>query len=268
MIVSCHISYIVKIIFRFTFVFLLLLPLVSCGSTQQAVIHNVFSAGDFPALRSGWLEQDDILKSLVKMELTTVNGYYPIKAALMIKRPSYIRLEFIPVIGVPDFLLVSTPEKMNIFIPSKGELYSGRPTVSNLKKFLPWPIEIEDMVMIFTGIPPAFQEKNISYRGFQEKNLLLLEMKAPSGCSQMIWMSGDNKLIKIIRKNDVGEEIYTVKYIYGDDARTIPEKITISMADGKTLLSVDYADVEIEKLADLSIFRLAVPADIKEIPLE
>jgi outer membrane lipoprotein-sorting protein len=241
---------------------------MSCRFKKQEVIYNNFSAADLPASTSGWLNQNDILKSLIKIELTTADGYYPAKAALIMKRPSYIRLEFLPVIGVPDFLLVSTPEKMNIFIPSKKELYSGRPTSSNLKKFLPWPLEIEDMVMIFTGTPPAFKEKNISYKGFQEGNLFLLEMNAPSGCSQIVWISGGNKIIEIIRKNDIGEKLYTVKYIYNDDASTIPEKITISMADGETSLSVKYSDVEIEKSADLSVFSLAVPADVKEIPLE
>jgi outer membrane lipoprotein-sorting protein len=266
MMISCRISKLTKKFLPFAVV--LLLPLISCGLNKQTVIYNHFSAGDFSASTSGWLDQDDILMSFVKIELTTADGYYPAKAALIMKRPSYIRMEFLPVIGVPDFLLVSTPEKMSIFIPSKRELYSGLPTGSNLKKFLPWPIEIEDMVMIFTGKPPDFKEKNVSYQGFQEDNLFLLEMKAPSGCSQIIWMQGENRLLKMIRKNERGEEVYTVKYIYDHDESAVPGKITISMADGTTSLSVKYSDVKIEKSADLSVFSLAVPADVKEIPLE
>jgi hypothetical protein len=267
MTVSCHISNLAKKISLYSALWLLLLPLISCGVKKQEIIYNSISAGDMRALCSGWLDQDDILKALVKIDFITADGYYPAKAALIVKRPSYLRLELLPVIGVPDFVLASTPEKMSIFIPSKKELYSGLPTGSNLKRFLPWPIEIEDMVMIFTGTFPSFKEKNVSYQSFQEKNLWRLEMKVPSGRSQIGWMQGENKLHKIILKNENGEDVYTVKYIY-DDARSVPEKITISMADGKTSLSVEYSDVEIEKSTDLSVFNLVIPADVKEIPLE
>jgi len=268
MMVSCPISNLAKKPFPFMAIFLLLLPLLSCCLNKQAVIYNNSSAGNFPASTSGWLGQDDVLKSLVKIEFITADGYYPVKAALIIKRPSYLRLELLPVIGVPDFLLAATPKKMSIFIPSKGELYSGLPIGSNLKKFLPWPIEIEDMVMIFTGTFPVFKEKDISYQGFQEENLWRLEIKAPTGRSQVVWMQENNTLLKMVRKDETGKEVYTVKYVYDDNASAIPGKITISMADGTTSLSVKYSDVKIEKSADLSIFNLVIPDNVKEFLLE
>lgn len=268
MTVSCHISNLAKKISLFTALSLFWLPLMSCGLVKQDVIYNNYSAGALRDSTSGWLEPDDVLKALVKIELATADGYYPAKAALIIKRPSYLRLELLPVIGVPDFLLASTPEKMSIFIPSKKELYSGLPTTSNLKKFLPWPIDIGDIVMIFTGTFPALKGKNISYHKFQEGSIWRLEMKSSSGCSQTVWMRSDNKLLKIIRKNEFGEDIYTVKYIYDEDAGAVLPQITILMADGITSLSVKYSDAEIEKTADLSVFHLEIPADIKEIPLE
>ncbi len=250
----------------FVLAVLLLLPsLMACGFKKQEVIYKNFSTEDSA---SGWLDQDDILQALVKIELTTADGYYPVKAALIIKKPSYLRLELIPVIGTPDFLLVSTPEKMSIFIPSKGELYSGLPTDTNLKKFLSWPIEIEEMVMIFTGTLPPLKEKNVSYQGFQEGDLWRMEIKAPSGCSQTVWMQEKNKLFKMIRKNKRGENIYTVKYAYDYSESVVPVKITINMADGTTSLSIKYSDVKIEKSVDLSVFNLVIPADVKEIPLE
>ena len=267
MTVSYPFANLAKKISLFTAIMLFVWPLISCGLKKQEMIYNNFSAGDFPASTSGWLDQNDIFKALVKIEFITTDGYYPAKAALIMKRPSYLRLELLPVIGVPDFLLVSTPERMSIFIPSKKELYSGLPTGSNLKKFLPWPIEIEDMVMIFTGAMPSFKEEKISYQGFQEKNFWRLEMKAPSGCSQIVWMREKNKLFKIVRKDENGGEIYTVNYSY-DDGSDVPGKITISMADGTTSLSVKYSDMEIEKSVDLSVFNLAIPAGVKEIPLE
>ena len=247
---------------------LLLLSFLAGGCIEQAVIYPKFSSEKNPESITGPIAEDDVLSAIVRIDLTTPDGYYPTKAALIIKKPSYLRLEMLPVIGTPDFFLAASPEKMSIFIPSKGKFYYGQPTGVNLGKFLPWQFNIEDIVMIFAGTYPSLGEKNISYQIYREKNLLRMEMKAQSGCSQIVWLGGNNRLFKIVRNDETGKEAYTVVYIYDDTQSPIPGKITISMADGKTSLSVKFSDIKIEKATDLSIFDLPVPANIKPILLK
>jgi hypothetical protein len=93
-------------------------------------------------------------------------------------------------------------------------------------------------------------------------------MNAPSGSSQIIWVGENNKLLKLVRKDQTGEELYNVKYAYDNERSNFPEKITINMADESAYLSVKYSDVKIEKAKDLSIFDLAIPENAKEIILE
>jgi hypothetical protein len=156
---------------------------------------------------------------------------------------------------------------MSIFIPSKEKFYYGKPTAANLGQFLPWQFDIEDIVMIFAGTYPSWKEKNIAYQSYQENNLLRVEMKAPSGCSQTVWIGENGRLLKLVRNDKTGKALYTVKYTYGKAHVSIPEKINISMADGVTSLSVKYSDVSIEKANDLSIFDIVVPDNVKIIPL-
>jgi hypothetical protein len=255
-----------KNIFFLTFLFLL--PLLSCGFKKPAIIHSENSTIEMKESAFRSMGENDIFSALALIEVQTREDFYPVKAALVVKRPSYLRMELLSLIGVPDFLLTVSPEAMKIFIPSKQEFYSGRPTVSNLEKFLPWAIDIEDMVMILTGTYPFLKEKHISYQTRLENNLLRVEMNAPSGASQIIWLGENNKLLRMIRKDDTGEELYNVKYTYNDVRSDFPEKIIINSADETTLLSVKYSDVKIEKSNDLSVFDLAVPVDVKEIILE
>jgi hypothetical protein len=261
-------SPITKIIFNVIGIFLLLLPLLACSLKKPTIVNSEFSTGEFKTLVFGSIKEDEIFSALAQIDVVTHNGYYPVKAALIIKRPSYLRMELLPIIGVPDFFLTASPEMMKIFIPSKGEFYSGRPTVSNLKKFLPWPMEIEDVIMIFTGTYPSLKEDDISYQRRREDNLVRVEMNAPSGSSQIIWVGENNKLLKLVRKDETGEELYNVKYIYDDDLTDFPKKIKINIADETISLSVKYSDVKVEKAADLSVFDLAIPANVKEIILE
>lgn len=260
---------VIKISFSHTVKILLLLSFLASGCALQAVVDHEYSSEKNPAAITGVISENEVLSAITQIDVITPDGYFPAKAALMIKKPSYLRLEILPVIGTPDFILAASPEKMSIFIPSKGKLYYGQPTGVNLRKFLPWQFNIEDIVMIFAGTYPLLKEKNISYQGYREKNILRIEMKAPSGCSQIVRMGANNKLLEIVRNDETGKKEYTVQYIY-DEAQgfSLPEKITIRMADSITSLSVKFLDVKIEKATDLSIFDFPVPPNINAILLD
>jgi outer membrane lipoprotein-sorting protein len=253
--------------FRSFWIFLFLLSLFSCGFKKPMIANPGFSSGDIKASTFCRMDENDVFSTLALIKFRSSQGLYSVKAAMIIKRPSYFRMELLPVIGAPDFFLTISPEKMKILIPSKGEFYSGRPTVENIKKFLPWAMAIEDMIMILTGMYPSFQEANVSYQTHREDKMVRLEMKAPSGCSQTIWFGENNKLLKIIRHDEIGEEIYHVHYTYNNDDSECPEDITIKMADGITSLSIKYSDIKIEQQTDLSVFNLAIPDNVKEFTL-
>jgi hypothetical protein len=249
-------------------IFLLLLGVLASGCLQQTVIYPDSQPEKILAAISSVVAEDDILSATARIDLVTLHGYYPARAALIIKKPSYLRLELLPVIGTPDFVLTASPDKMSIFLPSKGEFYRGLPTAVNLKRFLPWQFNIEDIVMIFSGTYPSLKEKIITYQSYQEKNLLRIEMKAQSGCSQIIWVGENNRLLKLVRNDEHGNEIYNVKYDHYGTKGSIAGEISISMADGVTSLSIKYLDIKIEKATDLSIFDLIVPASVKVIMLD
>ena len=247
---------------------LLLLSFIVSGCALPAVISPGSPSETIPVAITGTMDENDVLSAIVKIDIITPGHYYPVKAALMIKKPSYLRLEVLPLIGVPDFFLAASPEKMSIFIPSQGKFYYGQPTGANLRKFLPWQFNIEDIVMIFAGTYPPLGKNNITYRSYREENLLCMEMKASSGSSQIVWVGENNRLLKIVRKDETGKEAYTVQYSYHETQSLVPEKITIRMADGITSLSVKYSDVKIEQATDLSIFDLPVPANVTVLQLE
>jgi outer membrane lipoprotein-sorting protein len=249
-------------------ILLLLLTMLAGGCLQQIVVYPEYPPEKILAAISGAVAEDDILSATAQIDLVTNHGYQPARAALIIKKPSYLRLELIPVIGTPDFFLVASPEKMSIFIPSRGEFYRGLPTVANLERFLPWQFNIEDLVMIFSGTYPSLKEKVITYQSYQENNFHRIEMKAQSGCSQILWVGENNRLRKLVFNDEQGKEIYNVKYDHYGSSGSIAGEITISMADGITSLSIKYSDIKIEKATDLSIFDLPIPANVKVIMLD
>jgi hypothetical protein len=205
---------------------------------------------------------------MAQIDLVTPHGYNPLRVAIVMKKPSYLRLELLPIIGTPDFFLSSSPAEMCIFIPSRGEFYRGKPTAANLARFLPWQFNIEDIVMIFTGAYPSIIDGIIFYQSYQENNSLRIEMKSPSNKAQILWVGENNRLLKLASLNEFGQEIYHVNYEDYRPESPVPGKITINMADGITSISLRYTEIKIEKAADLSVFELPVPAGVKLILLD
>lgn len=243
-----------------------MLPLVSCGFNKPSIVYSdVSSSADSV---SGEWNAEDTFSALAKVSFVTPDGYYPAKVALVMKRPSHLRLEILSLIGSPDFYFVASAETMRVFVPSRMELYVGKPSRANLKKFLPWSAGIEDMVMMLTGTYPALQEENVSYQEYLEGNQRRIEMRAPSGEFQIVWRNKNDKLLKFARLNANNETLYTAEYSYKNEETVFPAKVVIHMNAGSTSLSVNYLDVKIEKTSDLSVFDLIVPEYVNEIIME
>lgn len=246
----------------------LLLGLSSCAFQQASVVaHDEYPVKSISSTCGG-LAEGDIFHALAKIDLKTIDASYQVRAALVLRRPGYVRLEVLPVIGNPDLLLTATPDAMTVFIPAKKELYRGRPTRSNLGKFLPWSMDIEDTVLVLTGTSPFCATEHLAGGVTPEGRLLRMTRTASSGDSHVIWVQKDSqKLMRLLRTDETGSEQYAVQYFYGSHSAS-PEKLLIRSADGSTSLTITYSDVRVEKTEDLSVFDLTVPSDIEQNILE
>lgn len=249
---------------QITIVFLL--SILVCGCAGTIGTGSGMPPASLTAV-SRVIQETDRIVAETRIELMTVQGQYPVRAALILQKPSYLRLEILPVIGTPDLFLTATSDDMRVYIPSRREFYSGKPSAENLERFLSWALNIEDVVMIFSGTYPPLTGKHISYESYAEGNLLRVDMKTSSGGAQMIWMEKDGRMARLVRHGSDGREVYQVQYEDYEPASPLAGRITIRMADQVTSVCVKFTDVRIEKATDLSIFKLPVPAGVKTINL-
>lgn len=244
-----------------------LLSLLICGCAGNVLV-GTGSSRDSSEIISRTIQKTDRLIATAQIDLTTAQGHYPVRAALILQRPSYLRLEMLPVIGTPDFYLAASPDQMNIFIPSRGEFYSGKPSAENLERFLPCPMSIEEMVMILSSAYPPPVEKNMAYDSYPEGSLVRIEMKTTSGPLQTIWMEKNGRVTKLVRYGSDGREVYQAQYDDYAPGSSLANSIKIKWADLVTSVFVKYSDLKVEKAADLSVFELPVPAGAKIIKLD
>jgi hypothetical protein len=247
--------------------FLIIVVTLNAGCVRQVIIPLDPSTQKILFSISHAVSETDILSGVAEIDLVTSVGYYPARAVLITKKPSYLRLELLPPMGPPDFFLATTPQEMKILLPSKSEFYQGSPTGSNLSRFLPWQFNIEDIVAIFACTYPPLSG-DVVYLRYEEGNNLRIEMKAQCGISQTVWIGSDGRLSKLERFDEKGNFLYRAEFADYAGGGSIAGKITVSMADGVTSITVKYSDLKIEKAKDLSIFDLPVPAGFKQIIMD
>ncbi len=243
------------------------LSLLVCGCAGGAVTESGRHPDPAAMIRLALRETDRIVAT-ARMDLSTVQGHYPLRVALVLQRPSYLRLEMLPVIGTPDFFLSATPREMRIWIPSQGEFYVGQPSAENLSRFLPWALNLEDLVMILSGSFPPLRGAGLSYGHSVEDGVLRVNMKTVSGPSQTIWMEKSGRLTRLIRYGSDGKEMYGVRYEDYAPGLSLARKILIQWADNTLSAFVEYSDVHMEEAADLSVFTLPAPDGAKIIRLD
>jgi outer membrane lipoprotein-sorting protein len=245
------------------------LTVAACGCASSVPVLSLPSLSPEQTLKrvSEAITPDDRIVATARMDVVTAQGNYPLRTALVLQKPSYLRLELLPVIGTPDFFLAATPGEMKIFVPSRAEFYVGKPTAAHMGHFFPWTLNIEDVVMIFSGAYPPLAGNKLSYEIHTEDSLARVSMFNPVGESQTVWVENNARIVKLVRRDASGREIYSVLYEDYQPASRLAGKITILMADSVTSLTVKYTDVTIEKETDPAAFQLPVPAGMKIIHL-
>jgi len=245
---------------------LFMLAFFCSGCFQRSMLVPDTLARVSLAAVAGAVSEADTLSAIAQIDLTTSTGHYPAKAALVLKRPLYLRLELLSVMGPSDFFIAINPQDLKILLPLRREFYRGKPSGQNLAKFLPWSFDIGDLVSILAGSYPPLPGE-AAYQGYTEGNTMRISMSNSSGNSQTAWVV-DNQLIKFVRCDSSGRELYTAKYEDYQKGSLLAGRITIMLADGVTSISVRYADYKIEKAADLTVFDLPAPEGFRKIMLD
>lgn len=218
-----------------------------------------------------------VLMAVANIEVIHEAGRYSTKAALLIKRPSSLRVEAIPVIG-PVYLFLSIHEDLlKIFLPQKEAFYIGKATTENLihvANFLATGLSTEDLLSIMLGTYPRVREKNVFLKGFMEGHLYRVDMVAEGRKLQSIWVDpSTHHLVEVRVFKDSGSTSYTARFEGFDTSGSpaIPLKVTLisGVADNHpSKVIIRYSSVQFASDVDAFAFDLQVPQGVAPIYLD
>jgi len=218
-----------------------------------------------------------ILQAIAKIEAKNTEGRYATKAAVLIKKPSSLRIEAIPVFGPVNLFLSVHNDILKIFLPQRGTFYIGKAISENLAhivKYFPPGLSIEELLPIMLGTYPSLHEENVSLRGSWEEKQYRVDMTAKDGRKlQSIWIDiSTQNLIKVQVFNKADSVLYTASFEEFKELPSgvaMPFKITITLEkDGYSELSIHYSSVQFVSDIAAQMFDLQIPPGIEPIHLD
>lgn len=214
---------------------------------------------------------DEAITATANILIDRQGEKYPLKAALMMKKPSDLRLESIPLLGTPDFFLSISGGELRAFFPGKGggSFYIGRGTPRNLSRFFPLALPAGEIIPLLMGLPPAEGEAPFPLNGEWEQELYRVDRHEAGKKVRSLWIDPAVNLLTRIRTFGEGETTaYTADF--SEHARVgkgfLPRRVAIS-GDSLPELTVRYTDPR-QIAADEASFSLPVPEGATVIHLD
>ena len=210
---------------------------------------------------------DAFIKAEAHITLDSPDKKYSGRVAMVVKKPSSLRVDAIPVFGPADFLLSANEKEFMVFIPGRKKFYIGESSAKNLYRFFGIPLPADETVSILTGTPPPTSGENLRLEGSWEGNLYRIDVTSRGKRIQSIWTRPEGEeMVRIETLNENGTILYTAWF--DDYTRTgkdtYPKKIKVAMKFPVwALFKVQYSDIEVSSDEDMSLFDLLPPPGIE-----
>lgn len=232
---------------------------------RQSLIHGAPTEGQF--VKEGALPgAADLIRAVARIDTEQSGIRYTADATLVLKKPSYLRLEILPLMGVTGFCVITAPEKMMVYLPSQNKVYTGKPSSQNIVKFFPLPLEAQEIVYMLTGSIHGLTDEGVEKRLYRENEAWQLDMTWPSGVSQTVWFK-DEAVIRFKRfVNGQKTSWLSAEYAYDKGPSPLPSKIIFTINGG--YVKITYTDVSVEQTEDVSVFDMEIPSDAEVISLD
>jgi len=216
----------------------------------------------------------NFMRTVAQVVVNTEEGRYPVKLAIIAVKPASLRLEAIPVIGLPNFFLSIHNGIMKVYLPQKGEYYVGPASINNLKSFFPIRLEVHDLVAILMGCRPTTSPGQTNLKGYSEGNSYRIDiLSGENHALQSLWIDPANSYLTSLEKfGKSGEKLLTVHFdeYSRDNDLPMPGRVRFQMPGrDERDISLRYDDTTFAPLTSETerLFDLPIPEGVKTIIL-
>jgi hypothetical protein len=210
--------------------------------------------------------QKDTMKAIANIEIKTAKRKYPVKAAVVIKRPLFLRLEVIPIIGPPRFFLSINGETMKVFIPDKRKFYITTTKSDYFASLAPLPLQPEALLSLMMGSYPQIPEGDSTLKEVKEDDLICIDMLSKGHKMQSLFIEPQTyRLVRVCIYNDADNLLYSAHFDDYQEVNNIPvpQKVNLLLHESNSSITIRYSDIQLSIEKDTAQFDIPIPAGIE-----
>ena len=251
---------------------LLLLVFCGCAAAPKMTARMDFASPE-AALEhiAAQTPVDAALQAMADVRVATrEGGTYPLKLAVLLKKPASLRVEAIPLFGPPAFFLSVRDRTLRVFLAETRAFYIGRATPDNVARYLPLKMDPEDLIAVLTGTCYAPPGPGTLLQGRPEGDHYRIDLVEPLK-RRTLWVRTTDGFLERLEVYGEQQRLYRAHFEepLRVEGMVLPQKITI-VSEGMDGISVSirYADIQFLKDIDPETFDLKTPPGVEPVYLD
>jgi hypothetical protein len=253
-------------------VVLILIAVVSgCATAPHVKSIPGFASPEEALVRiAAGIPADVAVQARADIRMTTGEGLYPMRLAVLMQRPASLRLEAIPLFGPPAFFLSMHEKTLKVFLAETRAFYIGPATAVNIARYLPLKMVPQDLIAVLTGICPLSHGPDTILQGRPEGDYYRIDMTG-TGQRKSLWVRMTDGFLERLEVHQDHHRSYQVRYEeplrVGETV--LPQKITF-VSDGMDGMTVNirYRNIQFLKDAAPGLFDLETPPGVTPVYLD
>ncbi|MEI8332938.1 MAG: DUF4292 domain-containing protein, partial [Chloroflexota bacterium] len=226
--------------------YLLLLVFCGCAAAPKMTARMDFTSPE-AALKhiAAKTPVDAALYALADVRVATREGIYPLKLAVLLKRPASLRVEAIPLFGPPAFFLSIRDRTLQVFMAETRAFYIGRATPDNVARYLPLKMGPEDLIAVLTGTCYAPPGPDTLLQGRPEGDHYRIDILEPLK-RRTLWVRMTDGFLERLEIYGGEQRLYRVHFEepFHVEGTVLPQKITfVSEGIDGVSVSIRYTDI-------------------------
>jgi hypothetical protein len=249
---------------------LLLLLAAACAPRRPAPVAApagpLPSAGQLAATLDHLRQARTALRALARVSYQGPDAHARGRQVVLAERPARLRLEVLSPLGTV-FALTANDGALAVYVRNESAIYRGPATRANLEQFAHVGLTVTDVVALLLGTPPVRPGRHDVVSLDHSRGAIELWRELDGG-AQVVWFDAARRPIATEERDDEGRVLWSAGFGDFDAERAeMPKHIDIELPAEGRRVTLELQEVEVNPVLEASLFTLATPAGVKEVPL-
>ena len=211
------------------------------------------------------------IRALARVTITLGENHFRLEELIIVKKPAFMRIEALSLIGQPLFYLTTDGEFFEALIPAENRLYRGEAAMKYLSSFFPFNGDAREIIPLIVGEITWVDHDPLAIHYSQRDKVYILKEDTPEGSRRIYWINPLHfSLVRAAELDNQQKPQWEV--LFGNfrkkDGIPFPMGIEFQGFSTGSRMKMHLLEWKINPPLDEDAFRLDVPKGVEIIEMK